>query len=246
MTAIQSLARTELRLFLREPVAVAWGVVFPPVLLTILGSIPSFREPDNELNGARVIDLYVPITVVLVLAMLAISALPVTLSTYREKGILRRLSTTPASPAALLVAQLMIFAAVCVVTMLILLGVGRIVFDVSLPKQPVGFLLAYLLSLAGVLSIGVFVAATAPSAKVANGVGMLLFFPMMFFAGLWVPRDAMPNALRSIGDYTPLGAAAQAIQDASAGDWPRLLNLLVLLGYAAIATFGAVRVFRWE
>ena len=72
----------------------------------VLGSIPAFREPDTELGGLRVIDLYVPIIVGFVLAMLAISVLPNYLATYREKGILRRLSTTPVPPSSLLQAQL--------------------------------------------------------------------------------------------------------------------------------------------
>lgn len=38
--------RTELRLFRREPGALFWMLVFPTLLLAILGSIPSFREAD--------------------------------------------------------------------------------------------------------------------------------------------------------------------------------------------------------
>ena len=54
----------------------------------------------------------------------------------------------------------------------------------------------------------------------AGAIGTLLFFPLMFFAGLWVPQATMPATLRDISDYTPLGAAVQALQDAAGGHWP--------------------------
>jgi hypothetical protein len=99
MSRLAKLALTEARLFWRDPTGWFFALAFPPLLLVILGSIPAFREPDAELGGLRVIDLYVPILVGFVLAMLAISVLPSYLATYREKGILRRLSVTPVQPS---------------------------------------------------------------------------------------------------------------------------------------------------
>jgi ABC-2 type transport system permease protein len=95
MNRLAKLTGTELKLFMRDPIAWFFAIAFPPLLLVILGSIPAFREPSEDLGGLRVIDLYVPIMVGFVLAMLAISVVPTYLATYREKGILRRLSTTP-------------------------------------------------------------------------------------------------------------------------------------------------------
>jgi hypothetical protein len=106
MNRLAKLTFTESKLFLRDPMAVFFAVAFPPLLLAILGAIPAFREPNEDLGGARVIDLYVPIMVGFVLAMLAISVIPTYLATYRERGILRRLSTTPMQPASLLPAEL--------------------------------------------------------------------------------------------------------------------------------------------
>ena len=89
-------------------------------------------------------------------------------------------------------------------------------------------------------------AAIAPSGKAASAGGTFLFFPLMFFAGLWIPRAVMPATLRQIGDFTPLGAGVQALQDAAAGMWPHPLHLIVLAAYVLV--FGAVAsvVFRWE
>ena len=86
----------------------------------------------------------------------------------------------------------------------------------------------------------------APSGRGANAIGALLFFPMMFFAGLWLPRAAMPPVLRDISDFTPLGAAVQALQDSAQGHWPHPLDLAVMACYALVFGVAAARLFRWE
>ena len=246
MPLLAKLTFTELKLFLRDPMAWFFALAFPPLLLVVLGAIPAFRQPNPDIGGRRVIDLYVPIMVGFVLAMLAISVVPTVLATYREKGILRRLATTPVQPAGLLGAQMAMSLLLALVTVTLVLAVGVVAFGTAVPGQPAGFLLAFLLAAASLLAVGVLVAAVAPSGKAASGIGTVLFFPMMFFAGLWVPRDAMPEVLRRIGDFTPLGAAVQAMQDAITGAWPRPLHLAVLAGFTAVAGLAAAKLFRWE
>jgi ABC-2 type transport system permease protein len=242
----RGLTVTEARLFLREPAAVFWGVVFPVVLLVIIGSIPSSREASADLGGERFIDVYVPVLIAFVLAMLALNALPPTLAGYRERGVLRRLATTPVGPAPVLGAQLAVSLGVAVCSWVLILAVGRAAFGVALPRQAVGFLVAAVLVAAALLAVGMLVAAVAPSARTANAVGAILFFPMMFLAGLWLPRDVMPDALRTMSDLTPLGAGVGALQSAMEGDWPRGLYLAVLAGWAVVCAGAAVRLFRWQ
>jgi len=246
MRIFAKLTLTELKLFLREPMAAFFVLLFPTLLVVILGSIPAFREPTDDLGGARVIDLYVGIAVVLTLAMVAIQVTPAVLATYRERGVLRRLATTPVSPLKLLGAQMAVNALCAVVSTALVLAVGRLAFDVRLAEQFAGFVLAFLLTAAGVLAIGLFVAAVVPSGKAGNSVGTLLFFPLMFFAGLWTPREVMPGVLQRIADFTPLGAGERALNDAMTGSWPNLLSATVLLGYVAVFGFFAVRSFRWS
>jgi ABC-2 type transport system permease protein len=236
----------EMKLFLREPFSVFFAVLFPTLLVLILGCIPSFREPSKDLGGLRIVDLYVPISIALSLALLALTALPSYLGTYREKGILRRLAVTPVSPARLLLAQMLTNLIMAMVAVTLLLVVSRIVFDVVLPRQIVGYVTAFLLAAAALFAIGLLVAALAPSGRAAPSIGMILYFPIMFFAGLWIPREAMPIALRHISDFTPLGAGVQALQDAASGSWPQPLQLAVLVAYVIVFGVAAARLFRWE
>lgn len=246
MHTLTRLTVTESKLFLREPVGVFFSLAFPPLLLVILGLVPAFREPSADLGGARVIDLYVPIVVAMSVTLLATSGLPQLFATYREKGILRRLATTPVRPATLLGAQLLMCGAMAVFVMVVLLAVGRLGFDVALPRQLSAYVPAYVLCVVSMLAIGLLIASLAPHGRGAGAIGSLLFFPMLFFAGLWAPRETMPAVLRRISDFTPLGAGVQSLSDAAAGRWPTLLAVAVMLGWTVVAGGLAARYFRWE
>jgi len=246
MDVFVKLTRNELRLYLREPLFAFFALLFPTILVIILGSIPSFRVHDPALGGGTVIALYVGISLALSLAMLGLQMVPATLALYREKGILRRVATTPVRPIALLGAQLAAALLAAVVSGALVLAVGRIAFGVRLPGQLAGFVLAYLLSAAGVFAVGLLIAALVPTGKAGNSIGTLLFFPSMFFAGLWTPREVMPHVLQRIGDFTPLGAGERALHDATIGHWPNLLSITVLFAYVVVFGAAAARLFRWE
>jgi ABC-2 type transport system permease protein len=246
LSALWKLTATETRLFLREPTLVFFAVAFPAVLLAILGSVPSFRRPDQDLGGARVIDLYVPVITAMALGVFALNGLSQLFASYREQGVLRRMRTTPVKPEMLLGAQLLMATAVSVVTTAILLAIGRLAFDVGLPRRLVAYLVGYLLAALAMFAVGLLVASLAPTGKSAGAIGTLVFFPLVFFAGLWIPREHMNGVLRTISDFTPLGAGVQSLQDATAGDWPQPLHLAVMVGWTGVAGGLATRYFRWE
>jgi ABC-2 type transport system permease protein len=246
---VRGLARltaVELRLFLREPNAYILCVLFPLVLLTILGNVRTFTRPDPQIGGRRLLDLFVPALVAMCVAAMALWITPLFLAQYREKGILRRLATTPIGAARVLVAQLIVQVVTALATVTLLLGVAAVAFDVPLPRQRVGFVAAFLLTAVSMFGLGLLIASVATTSRVASGVGALLFFPLMFLAGLWAPREVMPEWVVRLGDFTPLAASVQAMRDTSDGAGPPALAMIVLVAYTAITGVAAARFFRWE
>jgi ABC-2 type transport system permease protein len=231
-------------IFLRSPAAVVWTALIPIVALIVLGCVPATRHAKT-LHGVSYLDAYLPILMVFTLCMSAVNALPPVLATYREKGILRRLSTTPMSPAKLLGAQALIYLGVGAATDVVLLIIGT-GFGVPAPHQPLGFIVSILLVAAVTLGIGMLIGAAAPNGRVANAISTAAFFPLMFFAGLWLPRNRMPSTLRTISGFTPLGAGVRAAQRSISGHWPPTGSLLVMAGYALACAGIATLLFRWE
>ena len=236
----------EARLAWRRPIGLIGGIAVPVLLLVIFGELPVFHKPAADLGGLTPFDLYVPILAVFAVAMLALLGLPVPLVSSRELGILRRLSTTPVPPSWMLAAQGVVQLCVAMTALLVIFVAGVAAFGAAAPKSPGGLVISLVLSIAGLFPIGLMIAAIARTANAASVLGRLVFFPLIFFAGLWLPRALMPALLLDISNYTPLGAAVEAIQDSMLTGFPPAAPLLVLTAYAAVFGFLARRFFRWE
>lgn len=245
LRGLRPLLRSEAVLMARNPALIVWVGVLPLVAVVVLAAIPATRDPSDSLGGASWFTLYQPILVMFAAVMLSVQILPDVLTRYREQGILKRLRTTPASPAALLAAQAILTFLVEAVVMALMITVPA-AFGAPVPRNIVGFLIAFVFSAAAMLAIGMVLAAVFRNNKVASAVGTVLFFVLQFFAGLWLPRPAMPDWLRYISDATPTGASVGALTTAADGGWPWWVYLVVLIAWAVVLGAISVRIFRWE
>lgn len=244
MSTLYKLTVTEARLFLREPMSVLFGLVFPAGLLLVLGAIPILREPSEEFGGQRFVDLFAPSALVLGIGVVALQHVPNVVAGYREQGVLRRMATTPVPPGKLLVAQLLVALAAVTAAAVLLIGSAWLVLDVPPPRHPLGFAAAVLVGFGAVLAVGTLIAALAPNQRVATGVSTLAYLVAMFAGGVFLPRFLMPEALVRLGDVTPPGV--QALLDAWAGRAPEPLHLGIMALVAAAAAAAAAKLFRWE
>jgi ABC-2 type transport system permease protein len=247
MSAFSALTRTQFKVFLREPLAVFFGLVFPAVLLVVIGvAYPGATDPVPAFDGKSLVEVYAPTTIVLGMATMAVFLLPVALGGDRERGILRRLSTTPAHPGTLVAAHLAVQLAVVTIATIAAVLVGTLAFPLSIPQSLGWFVVSFALGASSLLALGLLIGSVAPTASTGQGVGMLLYFPLQFFAGVYVPLEVMPDGIRTVSSYTPAGAAVQALSDSWTGNTPHTSDLLVMLVYAAVAGALAVRLFRWQ
>lgn len=240
-----SLLVTEWALLRREPMILFWALIFPIGLLIVLGSSTS-NKPQHSFGGLRFIVVYTPVLMTFTLTLLALSAMPATLASYRDKGYLKRLSTTPIGAPRLLAAQLALLFGLASSVVILIMLVSHFAYHVPLPSQVIGFVLSILLTMSAMAALGLLIASLASSQRVAGAIGGILFFPLMFFAGLWVPQQSMGHVLRTISQYTPLGAAVPSITNSDFGNWPGTTQLIVLAAYTVVMLRIAVRFFRWE
>lgn len=246
MNATAQLLLVETKLLARDLSNLVFGFVFPAVLLLVLGLIPGFADPNPDLGGARLIELYTPIVLVLTFAIVGISALGHAIATARTTGVLRRLRLTPVGPLRLLGAQFVSHLVLALAGSALAVLAVVAVHDVAGPQSWIGFLLALTASAASMFAIGVAIGAVAPSPSSVNVISMLVWMPLLVLAGLWFPREAMPELMRRISDLSPGGAAVDALQQAWFSGVVHGPSLLVL-GVSALAVGAlAVVTFRWE
>lgn len=246
MSAFTKITAMELRLHYREPAVVLFGVLLPIGLLAGFALAPGVNRPDPANGGLSLGQYIASMSVTLAVTILGLTVVPTALATYREKGILRRLSASPAPPAALLGAQVVINVLTACFATAVLLVVGTLAFGIAAPARPLMFVVAVVLAVAALFAVGLLIAALAPGARAANGIGMIVFFPSLFFAGVYIPWHAMPEIMRRISDFTPLGAAIQAVRAAWLGQDVRPLHLVIMAAYAVVASVVAARSFRWS
>jgi ABC-2 type transport system permease protein len=248
--ALGLLVLSEIKIARRRPAGLIVAIGVPLALLLIFGSIPSTTRPQAALGGISFFTLYVPTLLVFVLIAVGVGGLPQQLATYREQGVLRRLSTTPVPPSWLLAAQMAVSIILAVIGITILLGVGVLAFGLALPRSAGSdllTLLSLLLTVAATLGLGLCAAALAPSPQIANAVSALLFYLLAFFSGLYVPLQSIHSTLvHDIARGLPTGAGFNAVHASFLGQTPGVEPLLVLGGWAIASSLAAARLFRWE
>jgi len=248
---LSALIAAEAKLFLRDPGNLFFVVFFPTVLLIGMGyAIPGMREPITDLPepwlGLRAVDLFAPLMLCVAAATGGLTTVAAYLAGYRETGVLRRMATTPMRPQGVLSAQILVQLAGVAVGGALSLLVASLVFGTPMPQNPLLALVVFLLAVAAMFSIGVLIGGLAPKGATASGIGMLIYFPMLFVAGLWTPGPLMPDAVEKVATFTPLGAASQAMNDAWFGLGMPWLQLAVMAVWAVVVFAIATRTFRWE
>ena len=252
MSALTNMIKVETKLFLRDRATVLFGVLFPTALLLGLGSIPDLRTPSADLGGLRPIDVWAPTALVFGIVMIAVQHVPTVIATYRDRGILRRLSTTPVHPRNVLIAQMIVAFSSVLVSAALMIFAAWAVLGIAPPEQPLKFAVAFVIGYAAVLGISMITAAVVRSSSAATSIGTLLFVVLMFFGGAFLPRAIMPEVLQTIGDFVPPGLqalisswspAAGEITGAGMSFW---VQISVMAGIAVITAAVAAKLFRWE
>lgn len=248
--ALRLLVRTEVKLACRRPVGVFVAMGIPLVLLVIFGSIPATTRPAKALGGISFFSLYVPTLLVFVLTAVGLTTMPQQLASYREQGVLRRMSTTPVPPSWLLAAQMTVNVILAVLAITVLLGLGVIVFGLALPPTVGGNLLALLalvLTITATLGLGLCAAALASSPQAVGAITALFFYPLAFFSGLYVPIQEFHSALiTEISKLLLTGAGYNALHATFLGQPPGVEPFLVLAAWSIFTSLAATRLFRWE
>jgi ABC-2 type transport system permease protein len=246
MRAVRTLSWIELKLFLREPITVVFTLALPPIVLYVLaevfGNVP---DPTGQVyRGVGPITFYTPAYVGLVIASLGLIGLPVHLAAYRERGVLRRFRAVRMPVRALLMSQLFVLLTGTLAGAAIIIALARTSYGVDWPRSWLGVAFATLVGALSFAALGAFIGLAMPTARAAQGTGVLLWFVMMMVSGSGPPPEVLGSTLGRVGDVMPLRHLVIALQDPWLGhgvNWFAILVLTAILGLAAALAVPAVR-----
>lgn len=247
MKTLSEITYIEFKLFLRTFMNVFFSLVFPSMMLLIFGGIYG-NEPSELFNGYGTVDVSVPAYTAMIIAVTGIMSLPLAVSGYREKKILKRLKATPINPTYILVSQILINLIMTFVGMIILFIVGKILFDLHFMGDVFEMSAAFLLSTLSMFSIGFVIASFAPNMKFATAIANIVYFPMLFLTGATLPLEIMPDVMIDISKAIPLTYAVEFLKGIWLGkDWTDFTKeIWILVGILAVCTAISVKKFKWE
>ena len=245
MRTLIKLTWVEFKLFLRQPIAVFFTLIFPPMMLLLFGSIYG-NEPSAFLGGQGSVDVSTPGYCAMIIGTTGLLSAPITLAMYRERGVLRRYRATPLSSLTVIWSQVLVNFFMTVLGIGLLFILARLIYDVRVPEAPLGVIVAGCLSSFSFMAAGFLLATLASSARAANIVGMAIFYPMLFLSGAGMPRQILPEAIQRFGDFLPLTHVTILISDLWYGQGWNLVSLVVLIALLVVSTVTSVLLFRWE
>jgi ABC-2 type transport system permease protein len=247
MRGLWKLMWTEAKLFVREPEAAFFTLAFPLMLLFIFGSIYG-NEPTSFFGGRGSIDVSVPAYIAMIISTMGLMSIPIAVANYRERGVLRRYRATPLHPAAILIAQVVVGFIMTLLGALLLIIAARLVYGLRFEGNALNVLAAFTLSVFSFFSVGFLVASLAPTARVANITGMVIYFPNLFLSGATFPKEMFPQAVDQISRILPLRYVVELLQGLWFGEaWSgHLLEVGVLAGMLVVGVATSARAFRWE
>ena len=247
MKSFTKMSWMETKLFLREPVSAFFTLVFPIMYLFLYGAI-SGNEPTPMYGGMRTIDAAIPSLTAMIIAAGGLMSITITMATYREKGILRRLGTTSVSPLIVLAAQVVVVFAMTCLGMLLLIAAGMLVYHVRFEGDAFSLLVGFVLSCLSIFGIGFILAGTMPTVRSAWAVAMVLLYPMLLLSGAFFSVELLPAAIQKVSLFMPLTYVVNLLRGLWTGaPWGNhLLDVGVLVGMLLLGVIISAKTFRWE
>jgi ABC-2 type transport system permease protein len=203
--------------------------IVPPALLALLKYIFDAQPQTFERVGAPLVGLFALVIMFLVTSIAMLRE--------RTTGTLERLMSMPVAKLDLLVGYGLAFAVVAAVQGAVAAAVafGALGLDSAGPVWVV-LLLAIANAMVG-MALGLFLSAFARSEFQAVQFMPAFILPQLLLAGLFVPRERMPQTLQTISDALPFTYAYEALAKVAADDidgrlW---LDVGVICGCIALA-----------
>lgn len=247
MKAYKAMLKTEFKLSLRGIDMFIFAICMPIVVTILLGSMFS-NKPAFE--GASFTFFEQSFGAISTIAICAggVMGLPLVISDYRNRKILKRLQVTPSSPSLILAVQVSIYTIYSIASLLLVYAIAKIFFHYEMAGSLLYFTCSYFLVMLSMFSIGMMVGGVAKDMKSASVIASLLYFPMLIFSGATLPYEVMPSSLQKVADLLPLTQGIKLIKASTLGLPINgvVLPIILMILLSIICIGISIRFFKWE
>ena len=247
MNKFFTMLKTELKLSFRGMDMVIFALCMPVVVSVILGVIYGAKTAVPGVEYTFLEQSFGALSTIAICAG-GVMGLPLVVSDYRSRKILKRFKVTPVSPVMILAVQVAIYTIYSVASLILLYIVSALFFGFHMGGSMIAFLGSYLLVMLSIFSIGMMVGGISPNSQTASVIASLLYFPMLIFSGATLPYEVMPSALQKAADILPLTQGIKLLKAASLGLPIEnvFVPIIVMVVLAAICIGVSFRFFKWE
>lgn len=247
MLGFGKLTLVQIKLYLREPMAAFFTLLFGPSLLVLLGFVFG-NTPDPMLGGQGYLETSVPAYMGVIIGVVGLTAVPIGAAQRRETGVLRRFSATPLRPLGYFLTDVLAPFVVTLLGIVIVWLLGTLVYKVRFEGNLLSLLAAVSLGALAFFALGYALVGLVPSSRAVVLVGNILLYLFMFFSGAVVPLQVMPETVRSASRFLPLTHLVALLRGLWFGQgWGDLLTeVAVLAGLAIVGMVVVALTFRWE
>lgn len=249
LRGLAQLTWLEIKIFLREPLGAVGTTLMPVAVFLIVGrSMSRGTGAPPTARATAFLEAGLPVMASVFIAISAVISLVTIISIYREGGILKRLRATPLRPRTILAAHVLVKLLFTAITLSLLLLAGRRFYPVGLNVPVISFACAVLVSTLSILSLGFVIASLVRTARFAQPVGALIFYPMIAFSGLFTPVETMPQSLQVLARLLPMTYIVSLLRGIWSGNpWSAHLGDLAALAVVGVVCAAlSAKVFKWE
>jgi len=233
--------------FWLNPVAAVFTIGFSLVFLVLLASTAG-NARFTQYGDIREVQYYLPGFAAYGVMSACFNMLTITLVVRREMGLLKRMRLSPLPTWVMMAAVFVNSLIISLVQVVVLLVIGRFGYHVVVPRDLGAVALVVVVGVFCFTSLGIATSTLIPNQEAAGPVVGIIFFVLLFLAGLWYPIKSS-SGLGQFSSYLPVRhmiLAVFATFNAGPGRyvWP-WHDLLYMVGWGVVGIAVSLRRWSW-
>lgn len=247
MKAFKTIFINEFKINLRCMDSIFFGILFPMGIVLLLGLIYGNKTAFDG-SGYTMLQASFGAVISVGICATGLMGLPIVISDYRNKKILKGFKVTPVSPCIIIMVQMLNCFITAAVSAFGVFIVCRLAFGYVMHGSVLKFLITFVFVAVSIYSIGALIASVSPNIKIANLLCNLAYFPMLLLSGATIPYEILPGAVQKVSNVMPLTQGIKLLKSVSLGKPVDniIFSLIFLTAVTVVCMAVSLKTFKWE